>query len=308
MVSSARNAPSLTRIMLGRPMTVEASTSSPTLAPSSRSQAGVITEEYSGKSAVRAESMSRSVHQACQPTRRADGVEALGQARGEQPDPGHDGEGVQDVGDRGGPHARQQRRPDGVRQRRGAAHGQADQHEGDGDGEHRQRGQRGGADRVGDHPRPRRRPGAPAARGGGPSAPAPPGSRPSTRPRPVRPCTAEPGATSVPAPTRAPGYSTLRAPTVARGPTTIVPDVQDVAVDPVPGQVHLRFDRALAAEGEQPGHRRHGVQVDPAAHPRARGPGRTGRPTGRSPSSRHRTRSTSRSAAHSRRCTAPPRG
>ena len=69
IVSSARNAPSSILVIEGIRSTVDASTSRPTCAPSSRSHVGVERLEYSGKRIVRAESSRRSVVQACQPMR-----------------------------------------------------------------------------------------------------------------------------------------------------------------------------------------------------------------------------------------------
>ena len=69
MVSSARNAPSPTVVILGSSSTVEASTPRPISAPSSRSHTGVSRLAYSGNSSVRAASSSRSVAQTCQPSR-----------------------------------------------------------------------------------------------------------------------------------------------------------------------------------------------------------------------------------------------
>ena len=68
-MSSARNAPSPTVVILGSASTVDASTSRPTSAPSSRSHAGVNRLAYSGNRPVRAMSISRSVVQTCQPVR-----------------------------------------------------------------------------------------------------------------------------------------------------------------------------------------------------------------------------------------------
>ena len=61
------------------------------------------------------------------------------------------------------------------------------------------------------------------------------------------PTTPEPGATSAFLPTVAPGSSVVRAPMVASLPTVMRADVEVVAVDPVPGQVDLRLDRAAMA-------------------------------------------------------------
>ncbi len=52
----------------------------------------------------------------------------------------------------------------------------------------------------------------------------------------------------------------------------------DVAVDPVPRQVHLGLHRAPVAEHEHAGDRRQSVQVDAAAHPRAEGAGEVQHP------------------------------
>ena len=69
IVSSARNAPSATVVIFGSAITVDASTSRPILAPSSRSHAAVNWLEYSGNRPVRAMPISRSVAQTCQPAR-----------------------------------------------------------------------------------------------------------------------------------------------------------------------------------------------------------------------------------------------
>ena len=79
------------------------------------------------------------------------------------------------------------------------------------------------------------------------------------------PTTPEPGATSAFLPTTAPGNSVVRAPTVASLPTVILPTWNTVAVDPVPGQVDLRFDGAAVAERQHPGDGRRRVQVDALA-------------------------------------------
>ena len=56
-------------VIFGTASTVEASTSRPTFAPSSRSQTGVNRLAYSGNSPTRAMSISRSVAHTCQPRR-----------------------------------------------------------------------------------------------------------------------------------------------------------------------------------------------------------------------------------------------
>ena len=73
IVSSARNAPSPTVVSEGMSSTVDASTSLPIFAPSSRSHGGVSIDAYSGYSQVRAASMSRSVAHACHATRECTG-------------------------------------------------------------------------------------------------------------------------------------------------------------------------------------------------------------------------------------------
>ena len=87
------------------------------------------------------------------------------------------------------------------------------------------------------------------------------------------PVTVEPAAISAPLPIRAPGISVLRAPTRAPAPMRTLPIRHDVAVDPVAGQVDLGLDRRAAAELEQAGDRRRGVQVDVGADLRAERPG-----------------------------------
>ena len=77
------------------------------------------------------------------------------------------------------------------------------------------------------------------------------------------PTTADPGATSAFLPTMAPGSSVRPGADrriVADGDRT---DVDDVAVDPVPGQVDLGFDGAAVAERQHPGHRRRGCRSTP---------------------------------------------
>ena len=68
-MSSARNAPSPTLVSDGIMSAVDASTSLPMSAPSARSHSGVAVLAYSGKSVVRASSMSRCVAQTCHPCR-----------------------------------------------------------------------------------------------------------------------------------------------------------------------------------------------------------------------------------------------
>ena len=56
------------------------------------------------------------------------------------------------------------------------------------------------------------------------------------------------------------------------------PDTDGVAVDPVPGEIDLGFDRGARPDSEHPGDRRKGVQVDATPDLRAEGPSVVGDP------------------------------
>ena len=94
----------------------------------------------------------------------------------------------------------------------------------------------------------------------------------------------------------------------ARAPIRISPDVDDVAVDPVAGQVDLGLDRRALADGEEAGDRRQRVQVDAVADCRCRAGGRRRGTTGAPASRLAASSSWIRSASQIRRWTLPPRG
>ena len=85
-MSSARNAPSPTLVSDGIISAVDASTSAPMSAPSARSHSGVAVLAYSGKSVVRASSMSRCGGPDLPPVPAAHRVVPLAQPDAEQPD------------------------------------------------------------------------------------------------------------------------------------------------------------------------------------------------------------------------------
>lgn len=83
--------------------------------------------------------------------------------------------------------------------------------------------------------------------------------------------------------------------------------MDQVAVDPVAGEVHLRLDRGALADLEHPGDRWQGVQVDVRSDPRPEQPGIPLQP-GRA-SGRDRCQLVlDPVASQTRRCTLPPRG
>ena len=92
------------------------------------------------------------------------------------------------------------------------------------------------------------------------------------------PNTAEPGATSASAADTRAGQQRRAGTDGGAGADLDLADVHDVAVDPVPGQVDLGFDRAAVAEFEHARDRRQRVQVDAVADLGAEGAGEVEHP------------------------------
>ena len=275
MVSSARNAPSSMTVNFGVSRAVEISVPRPTFAPSTRShhrreQAGVDREQV----------VAGGVHQPLgrpylPPDAAADRVIALAQPQRQHPHPDNRQRGVRRPPRPASPPAStaaagSDARRSATRRPRMAQPMTASPTA------QRQQGQaRPTASTSRRTPAPRT---APAA-GGGPATDAGP-CRTSPRANPSSTARSSP---CRPHPSRvrrrrsyrptAPGSSVVRAPMVASLPIVMRADVEVVAVDPVPGQVHLGLDRAAMAEGEHAGHRRRRVQVDALADLVAQRPG-----------------------------------
>ena len=118
------------------------------------------------------------------------------------------------------------------------------------------------------------------------------------------PKTADPGATSARSPV-SPGQEGAAGTDAGVGTDPHGSDVEVSTVEPVPGQVDLRLDRAARPQGEQTGHGRDAVEVDVSPHPASQEPAYTG-PVARRPG-RGAELVDQRSASHSRRWTAPTR-